>query len=143
MIQTIYVSVATTPFSADDLERLLQVARTNNEAANVSGMLVHDEGTFLQVLEGEEEDIEPLLARISADQRHAEIVVLWRREIEVRAFGEWRMGFVEASGGASKGIPGYCAFFHPSFFLESEDPDGSKAFDVLCRFRDGAFRRAS
>ncbi len=143
VIQMIYVSAATGPFSTAQLEALLQTSRDNNEAVGVSGMLLHDDGTFLQVLEGPEDEVESLYERIGRDTRHTDSVVLWKREIEQRAFGQWRMGFVDGSGGALEKVPGYCPFFRPSYYLETDDPDGSKAFDVLCRFRDGAFRRSA
>jgi hypothetical protein len=61
MIQISYISSATEPMSTQDLLRLLQGCRENNAGRGVTGMLFYCNGTFLQVLEGEERVIDELL----------------------------------------------------------------------------------
>ena len=51
---------------------------------------------FTLVLEGDLEVIESLYDVIESDRRHADTRVLLREDAEVRAFGDWTMGFVQA-----------------------------------------------
>ena len=90
MIQLVYISSAH-PAGAVDVAPILQVSRRNNGRDGLSGLLYADGRRFLQVLEGEATKVEAAFARISADPRHRAIVVLSRREIEAREFGEWAM----------------------------------------------------
>ena len=57
MLQLIYASAATVRFSVADLKHLLAIARANNESLGVSGMLVFQEGSFLQIIEGEDDAV--------------------------------------------------------------------------------------
>lgn len=136
--QVIYVSVETEPFTRNALRDLLDVSRRNNEAVGVSGMLVYHDGTFLQVLEGDADAVNALLERIDADPRHHRIKFLLRSELPERSFGEWSMGFVNASGASLREYPGFVDFFGAE---RSFDQDaGDRAKRVLERFRDGAWR---
>ncbi len=47
-----YASTQTAPFSASDLIEMLQSARAHNEAANITGVLLHRQDSFLQIIEG-------------------------------------------------------------------------------------------
>jgi hypothetical protein len=93
MIQISYVSRATAPMSADDLLALLRQCLTNNPGSAVTGMLFYANETFLQTLEGEEEDVERLLLRIKADPRNTDVQLLHRRPIQRREYSDWSMGF--------------------------------------------------
>lgn len=53
LFQIIYISSATVPFSADDLNPLLRKAKIRNHSAGLTGMMVYSRGEFLQALEGE------------------------------------------------------------------------------------------
>lgn len=141
MIQLIYVSVAREPFSESELVSLLETSRRNNVACGVTGMLLHEDGTFLQILEGPEEVVQRLYDRIRLDRRHDGHLVLWRKEVEEPTFDGWSMGFANVRTDDLHRMPGYCDFFHPSYYLTGGKEEGSKAYTVLSRFRDGAYRR--
>ena len=64
LMQLVYVSEATAPISAAELERILAVSRERNAAAGVTGMLICGSQAFFQVLEGEAGDVEAVYARI-------------------------------------------------------------------------------
>lgn len=106
MIQVSYVSRAAEPMSSADLLALLHECRTNNAENNVSGLLLHGNGTFLQTIEGEAEVVDPLYERIFADKRHEEIALIYRREITDRQYSGWSMGFDEISDESLKNIEG-------------------------------------
>lgn len=106
VIQLVYSSLATAPFSSDALHALLIGARAHNAAAGVSGMLLHIDGAFLQVLEGTNDTVHKLFIDIAADYRHNRILLLLMREISDRNFPDWSLGFFDASGGGAS-LPGY------------------------------------
>lgn len=74
------------------LDDILAASRRNNAGAGVTGMLLYVEGGFMQVLEGEEETVGAIYARICQDKRHWNTLVLLDRDAP-RAFSEWSMGF--------------------------------------------------
>jgi len=92
MQQLLYVSNTARDAAPAMLEDILASARRNNPPLAITGMLLHADGGFLQVLEGEEDTVSALYGRIAADKRHWNTHVLMKRAAE-RAFGEWSMGF--------------------------------------------------
>lgn len=91
--QITYISAAACQFDDDALMDLLHDARTNNEKAGITGLLLYCQGGFLQVLEGEPERVKALYERISLDVRHGGIIKLLDREIVRRDFSSWAMAF--------------------------------------------------
>ncbi|MES2989542.1 MAG: BLUF domain-containing protein [Pseudomonadota bacterium] len=91
MLQLVYVSSAAPGLNAAEPAEILAVSRRNNRSAGITGLLYSDARRFLQVLEGPTDTVEQAFARIAADPRHRAIVVLSRRDIDVREFGEWEM----------------------------------------------------
>jgi hypothetical protein len=134
--QLVYTSAAVRQFTEKDLASLLIRARSNNARLGVSGLLLHHEGSFLQVLEGDTEVLNALFGTIALDKRHNRVIKLLDREVDERHFSEWRMGFV-AVAALSQALPGF------SDYLRHRGDTG-KAADaaerVLSAFRDGRFR---
>ncbi|WP_428622995.1 BLUF domain-containing protein [Sedimenticola sp.] len=93
LMHIIYASKATIDFPKDDIVALLEKARNKNESLNVTGMLLFDDGSFLQVLEGEEETVDRLFSEISSDSRHNKIVKIISEAIPERQFNDWTMGY--------------------------------------------------
>jgi hypothetical protein len=87
----IYSSEATGEMARTDLEQMLRESRLRNTRRDITGVLVFSDGVFLQVLEGEREDIEDLMENIQRDPRHRDIKVIHEEEIDRRAFPTWRM----------------------------------------------------
>ena len=52
MKQIIYISSAAKKMDDDDLLDILKTSRENNKKNDISGMLLYDNGSFIQVLEG-------------------------------------------------------------------------------------------
>jgi len=94
MVQLCYVSNTTVPFSEIALEELLINARMKNKALGLSGLLLYRNGIFLQFLEGPDYAVEDLYKTIGADERHNTVQLIMRRNIEVRDFEDWQMGFM-------------------------------------------------
>jgi Sensors of blue-light using FAD len=90
----IYQSTAVTPFSAAELERLLNQSRPHNTAAGITGILLYDGSRFMQVLEGSPEAVAATFGRIRNDCRHTEVQVLADGPIGRRQFEDWLMSFI-------------------------------------------------
>ena len=138
MLQMIYTSVATKKFPPTELKDLLEISRRNNVRDGITGMLLYEDGTFIQVLEGDEETVESTFNRISKDPRHSKIVLIAKFELDHRSFNEWEMGFFDASGGQLLKLPGYTSFLSRKTVELEEPEDGDKAREVLINFKHGA-----
>ncbi len=106
MIQVSYLSRAAGPMSAADLLALLLQSRTDNAARGVTGMLLYGNGTFLQVIEGDDPVVDDLITRISKDSRHHGIQFLSRIPVLHRQYSDWTMGFERVTDEGLKQIAG-------------------------------------
>ena len=95
LYEVIYGSVETRFLSPIQLSELLSLARVRNQGLDVTGVLLHQKGVFIQVLEGDEPVVGALYDRISRDPRHKNVAVFRRGPIQARQFAAWSMGFVE------------------------------------------------
>jgi uncharacterized Fe-S cluster-containing MiaB family protein len=138
MLQIIYASAATKPFTRGDLVELLKVARSRNTAADVSGMLLYHSGSFLQVLEGPEKNVEELYARIQQDPRHTRCLLVLRETIQKKEFENWSMGFVDTTKVAER-IEGFVDY---AMELKTMTLDKTAARKILSRFQSGEWRRS-
>ena len=93
MRQLLYVSHVTRPLAPAALNDLLVGARANNALLGITGLLLHIDGGFLQMLEGEERAVRELYTRIAADPRHSDPRIMLDREIPCRVFADWSMGY--------------------------------------------------
>ncbi len=87
-----YLSSARSPLDAAGLERLLAASRRWNEAHGLTGVLLHNGGSFLQVLEGPRDAVASTFAtRIRPSHLHGDIVELFELPLRERAFPHWSM----------------------------------------------------
>jgi hypothetical protein len=115
MIQISYISQAAEPMSSEDLLSLLMQCRRNNMARDVTGMLLFANGTFLQVVEGDDRVVDDLVAVIEKDPRHTSVQLLGRRAIEARQYADWSMGFERVTSESFKTIEGLRDFSEKDF----------------------------
>ena len=97
----IYTSSAAPGFTVADLHDVLAVSRRNNARWHLSGVLLFEGGTFLQVVEGPAWPLQKALDRIGADPRHGRMDILSDAETERRYFPDWAMGSREVDGEAA------------------------------------------
>ena len=88
MLQLVYISTATKDANCGDI---LRTSRQNNGRDRITGLLYADGVRFMQALEGPAEAVQAAYDRIKADPRHRAPVVLSRRDVEMREFGDWEM----------------------------------------------------
>jgi hypothetical protein len=93
MWSLVYISAATCLFEHSHLADILARARRTNADLGLTGMLLHADGNFMQVLEGRGENVELIYARICRDERHGGIMRLLHTPIERRLFPAWTMAF--------------------------------------------------
>ncbi len=139
LVHCIYCSAAaTTEFDPKGLQTLLEECRRNNAKLGITGMLLFQNGSFFQVLEGERTDVEALFEKIAADKRHTRVAKVILEPIEERAFGEWTMGYPKVSAKELAQIPGLNDFFaRGSSYIELGE---GRAKTLLAAFRDGRWR---
>lgn len=102
-----YVSTQTRPMSNSDLLGLLELSRERNARLGITGLLMHREGSYFQILEGEEEEVRALFAKIEADGRHDRVEVVTEGPSGSRDFSDWQMAFIELDGQDFSALPGF------------------------------------
>ncbi|BFM48955.1 BLUF domain-containing protein [Marinomonas sp. THO17] len=94
MISITYISKAEKVFSDSELQLMLEGFIEKNRLNNISGVLLYNgAGTFIQIIEGEEDSVLAIYEKIKKDKRHSNIVCLRKVNIAQRSFKQWRMGF--------------------------------------------------
>ena len=110
MIQLIYVSTASRRINKDDLQTILLTSMKHNSEKNITGLLLYDQGTFCQALEGERQDVHALFSNILEDDRHTNIIKIYDDEIKTRDFSSWSMNCINLDHYNKKKINGYKDF---------------------------------
>lgn len=98
-----YVSTSRIEDDADTFQThmrdILQACSRNNYELGLSGILIHDGGQFVQLLEGPGTALERLMGTIRTDDRHTDLADLIAGEdCPERLFPSWSMAFVNAAG---------------------------------------------
>jgi len=86
-----YVARSTGHDLVRDLADIGQSAQRNNAEHGITGMLVHDHGHYVQLLEGPPESLEHLLGNIRRDPRCDRLRVIRDEPAERRRMDAWRM----------------------------------------------------
>ncbi|WP_126546743.1 BLUF domain-containing protein [Hymenobacter amundsenii] len=104
----VYLSQATSELDETLLKELLLRWRKTNEARAITGILLYCGNQILQVIEGEEQIVQQLFARIEQDCRHSRVQKLADGLVEQREFPDWSMGFAVAVPQDFALLAGYC-----------------------------------
>lgn len=93
----LYTSQLTHKHDTDQIEGLMAGFQSRNQSAGLSGFLVTDGIYVMQLLEGEDDAVDAMKARIVTDTRHMNIVSeVWEMEA-IRAYPNWSMRAVPAT----------------------------------------------
>jgi hypothetical protein len=109
MFQLIYVSQACVAMDEARLRELLAQSREKNARLEITGMLLYQQGNFMQVLEGSREAVLSLMTSIRADVRHTNVVVIQEFYPPEREFPDWTMAFHQIDESTSR-QPGFSDF---------------------------------
>ena len=133
LYELIYSSVQTRPFTPVKLSALLARCRVRNQALDVTGVLLHQKGVFVQVLEGESAVVSALYDRIASDPRHTNVAVFRRGPIQTRQFASWSMGFVELDAAALRNLGGWNPLLQKG--AATTPPNAERLRGILAAFR--------
>ncbi|WP_413401096.1 BLUF domain-containing protein [Pseudoalteromonas sp. KJ71-7] len=97
LVRLIYASKISSDFGPEDIENILQSARTYNVKTNVTGMLCFSNDYFLQCLEGSRTAVNNTYQQILNDKRHHNVIMLNYTQLPEREFEKWSMGYVPQS----------------------------------------------
>ncbi len=94
MYRLIYLSTASNnSMSYTELNDLLLKSQKTNREKNISGILLHLDGEFIQVLEGTKKAVLDLFEKIKLDSRHKNIHSFDQKEISKKYFSGYFMAF--------------------------------------------------
>ena len=99
-----YASIAPAPLSRLQLHAILESSLAANAQAQVTGLLLHCDGSFLQVLEGPRAGVHAIAERIRRSPLHCDMRVLFDEPIAQREFGHWAMACKEIAPGDLQGL---------------------------------------
>jgi len=98
-----YTSWARAGITADEVDSLLASSRINNPLEGVTGVLIFNGNSFMQILEGGEEAVDDLVARLRSDPRHSNMAIRDERMIAQRTFPDWSMAYLRLDNGEFEG----------------------------------------
>lgn len=90
MRQVLYISSAP-GLSSEEVAAILDVCRRNNQERGITGFLLYNGRNFMQLLEGEEVNLQWLLERLGKDPRHSGMVLLADIAITAADCPDWSM----------------------------------------------------
>lgn len=96
-----YISSFAQPMDQESISALVRVSRANNERDGITGILVAAGDLFFQVIEGPDDKVDALYARISVDPRHRQVLLLSSEQGDFsRICPDWAMRKVDLTSAA-------------------------------------------
>ncbi|MGS2721463.1 BLUF domain-containing protein [Paraglaciecola aestuariivivens] len=132
LYQLIYSSMCKTQLCVEDLDYILKVSRINNVQVDITGMLLYQQGSFIQVLEGPQKAVQATFTKIEKDPRHHSVTVLYQDHCEQRDFPTWAMAFHGFDSNESEGLSD---FLHPYKSKDEANISEGAAKQLLSRFK--------
>ncbi len=83
----------------------MRTAMRNNERDGITGYLLRDDNTYLNVVEGPTEAVEAMLRRVAKDSRAFDFQILSLTPTQERQYPAWSMGYHEHSHSQVKACP--------------------------------------
>lgn len=99
-------------------------------------MLLYNNATYMQVLEGEKEDVHEIYDSILRDPRNNGNVTLVEKEISQRDFPNWSMGFKSLDNYSEEELPGFQDVFNGKLDKTLILKNTAKSVQLLMRFAE-------
>ena len=93
LFEVLYVSTIAPSAPVSVVADIAVRARTWNLQQDITGLLIFDGMRFCQQIEGLQKPVLSLIERISADDRHLNVVIFHHGELEQRRFKDWSLAF--------------------------------------------------
>jgi len=103
----IYIGSTVKLMTETELADMLIENQQNNRISNITGMLIYAEGTFMQVLEGNEEDVKNACRKMERNTRHKNIIKLAEDHLSKPNFSTWSMAFLASNRAVVEKLEGY------------------------------------
>ena len=87
----LYSSHSKKQFTIQELSDLWKKSVRNNISLGITGMLIHLNERFVQLLEGEKTIVEGLYEKIVRDERHNDVTLLLKGTLNNRNYENWLM----------------------------------------------------
>lgn len=115
-----YLSQPVTPFTDEDFDDIESKSIAANNARDVTGLLIVHDDRILQILEGREEAVRSLYAKIEADRRHTITKLVSTVEDEERLLLTWSMVVRKMTGMPEEISAQYIEFYDELLRAEGE-----------------------
>lgn len=135
MFSLTYVSSAVSPFSKEALVELTNQSARDNKLLGITGMLLYKDGNFMQALEGPEENVRRVHAKIAVDPRHRGLITLLQGPSEVRQFPNWAMSCRDLTGFNPAGVASYNEFLNSPLTGTEFSDNPTRAQKLLMMFK--------
>lgn len=94
LYELLYTSRSTLDMDEYALLDLLIEARDKNKRLGITGLLVYQQQSFIQILEGEKHNVLDVYRSICADSRHTNVTTVAEGEAASRGFADWEMAYL-------------------------------------------------
>lgn len=101
LTQLVYYSISSIKITMEVIYDIREISIRNNSKKNITGCLLYHDNVFLQLLEGENENIDNLYESIQKDKRHSTVTLIMKENVKERMFPGWSMAFHEFNNGDS------------------------------------------
>jgi hypothetical protein len=120
------------------LEQKEMLQKRNNQIG-ITGVLLYENGSFFQVLEGSEKKVNATYKRIANDPRHKNIVKIATLYTDDRQFSDYTTGYASITSDDLAQIEGFKNFFaDKNTFLQIQD---EQLKNLLNAFKSGRWRQ--
>lgn len=132
----VYVSSAGRLFTTKELLAILGKFKRNNDLLGITGMLLYKDGNFIQALEGEEQNVRNLFAKVSRDPRHRGVMTLAEGFRAERQFSGWSMAFRNLDEPEARTTPGYSEFLNTALTSPEFTSEPDRCQRLLLAFKN-------
>ena len=88
-----YVSTVSDYLDSNGMANLFNEIISKNNAIGITGLLLHSDGNFMQIMEGQKNLVVSLYESIKNDPRHHHMIEILSQPIEHRIYENYQTGF--------------------------------------------------